>query len=89
MVTRWLFTLLVLAVLVQRTLEARVTTGGLSTMPWTFEGRLRTLELKTLRYPGHWDKIRAFSDLLEEAQKKGLVKLEPDSKSGGYVIRPA
>ena len=32
---------------------------------------------------------RAFSDLLEEAEKKGLVKLEPDEKSGGYLIRPA
>jgi uncharacterized protein (TIGR00288 family) len=32
---------------------------------------------------------RAFSDLLEEAEKKGLIKLEPDEKSGGYLIRPA
>jgi lysine 6-dehydrogenase len=34
-------------------LEAFVTSGGLSTMPWTFEGKLRVLENKTLRYPGH------------------------------------
>jgi len=33
--------------------------------------------------------FRAFSDLLEEAEKKGLIQLEPDEKSGGYVIRPA
>jgi uncharacterized protein (TIGR00288 family) len=33
--------------------------------------------------------FRAFSDLLEEAQDKGLIKLEPDEKSGGYLIRPA
>jgi len=33
--------------------------------------------------------FRAFSDLLEEAETKGLVKLEPDEKSGGYVVRPA
>src|SRR5215475_1610772 len=26
---------------------------------------------------------KAFSDLLEEAEKKGLIKLEPDEKSGG------
>jgi uncharacterized protein (TIGR00288 family) len=31
----------------------------------------------------------AFSDLLEDAAKKGLVRLEPDEKSGGYIIRPA
>jgi len=33
--------------------------------------------------------FRAFSDLLEEAEGRGLVKLEPDEKSGGYLIRPA
>jgi len=33
--------------------------------------------------------FRAFSDLLEDAEKKALVKLEPDEKSGGYLIRPA
>jgi uncharacterized protein (TIGR00288 family) len=33
--------------------------------------------------------FRAFSDLLEDAEKKGLIKLEPDEKSGGYLITPA
>jgi uncharacterized protein (TIGR00288 family) len=33
--------------------------------------------------------FRAFSDLLEEAEQRDLVKLEPDEKSGGYLIRPA
>ena len=33
--------------------------------------------------------FHGFSDLLEEAEKKGLIKLEADEKSGGYVIRPA
>jgi hypothetical protein len=33
--------------------------------------------------------FRAFSDLLEEAAEKGLIRLEPDEKSGGYIIRPA
>jgi uncharacterized protein (TIGR00288 family) len=33
--------------------------------------------------------FRAFSDLLEEAEKKGLIRLDPDEKSGGYVIKPA
>jgi len=33
--------------------------------------------------------FRGFSDLLEEAEKKGLIKLEADEKSGGYVVRPA
>ncbi len=33
--------------------------------------------------------FRAFSDLLEEAEKRKLVTLERDEKSGGYVIRRA
>jgi uncharacterized protein (TIGR00288 family) len=32
--------------------------------------------------------FRAFSDLLEDAEKKGLIKLDPDEKSGGYIVRP-
>jgi uncharacterized protein (TIGR00288 family) len=31
----------------------------------------------------------AFSDLLEEAASRGLVRLDPDEKSGGYIIRRA
>jgi len=61
------------------TLEARVTTGGLSTMPWTFAGTLRTLELKTLRYPGHWAKIEAFADL-------GLFSERPMVVRGTRVV---
>jgi uncharacterized protein (TIGR00288 family) len=30
--------------------------------------------------------FRAFNDLLLEAQKRGLLKLEPDEKSGGYHV---
>lgn len=45
------------------TLESFVTSGGLSTMPWTYRARLDTLENKTLRYPGHCEAFRAFRDL--------------------------
>ena len=31
--------------------------------------------------------FRSFSDLLEEAEDRGLVDLDLDEKSGGYVIR--
>ena len=60
-------------------LEARVTSGGLSTMPWTYEGTLRTLEIKTLRYPGHWDRVQAFADL-------GLLSEEPVLVKGRKVV---
>ena len=44
-------------------LEAAVTSGGLSTMPWTFENNLEILENKTLRYPGHWQDMIAYRNL--------------------------
>lgn len=44
-------------------LEAAVTSGGLSTAPWTFAGKLQRLENKTLRYPGHWQQFAAFQQL--------------------------
>ena len=44
-------------------LEAFTTGGGVSTMPWTFEGKLKTLQNKTVRYPGHFTQLRAFYDL--------------------------
>ncbi len=51
-------------------LEAFVTSGGLSTMPWTYEGKLRVLENKTLRYPGH-------GHLLHGLRALGLFGREP------------
>ena len=51
-------------------LEAFTTGGGVSTMPWTFEGKLKTLQNKTVRYPGHFDQLRAYYDL-------GLWSLDP------------
>ncbi len=52
------------------TLEAFVAGGGTSTMPWTFEGKLRTLQNLTLRYPGHYQQLKAYWDL-------GLWDLKP------------
>lgn len=44
-------------------LEAAVTAGGLSTLPWSLEGKVQTLTNKTLRYPGHWSQFKSFSQL--------------------------
>ena len=43
--------------------EAFVTSGGTSTCPWTFNGKLLTYEEKTVRYPGHCAAFKAFADL--------------------------
>lgn len=44
-------------------LEADVTSGGMSTSPWTMEGQLQEYTNKTLRYPGHFEWLRAFKEL--------------------------
>jgi len=33
--------------------------------------------------------FRSFNDLLLEAQRRGLLKLDPDAKSGGYSVKAA
>lgn len=38
-------------------LEAVYTSGGSSTLTDTYAGLIRTLDYKTLRYPGHWEKM--------------------------------
>ena len=60
-------------------LEAFVTSGGLSTSPWTFKGRIDCLENRTLRYPGHVCMLQAFCEL-------GLFGLEPVDVGGNRVV---
>ncbi len=43
--------------------EAFLTSGGTSTGPWTFKKKLKQYEYKTVRYPGHCQKIRLLRDL--------------------------
>lgn len=67
-------------------LEAFHTGGGISTMPWAYAGRVRTMEYKTLRYPGHLDVMRAMRNL-------GLFDLKPvrvegEGGGGGVKIVP-
>jgi uncharacterized protein (TIGR00288 family) len=74
--------------LVIETLQALIAERGEGEKIW---GSMVKQALKR-RKPGFNESYygyRAFSDLLEEAEKKGLIKLEPDEKSGGYLIRPA
>jgi lysine 6-dehydrogenase len=61
------------------TLEAFHTAGGLSTMPWTYKGRMRTMEYKTLRYPGHADIMRTIRQL-------GLLSQDPVDVNGTNVV---
>jgi lysine 6-dehydrogenase len=44
-------------------LEAFQTSGGTSTLPDTFLGKVRELDYKTIRYAGHCDKFKTMIDL--------------------------
>lgn len=44
------------------TMEAFVTSGGASTAPETFLGKVHNYEYKTIRYPGHCAYMRIFKD---------------------------
>ncbi len=60
-------------------MEAFVAGGGTSTMPWTFEGKLKTLWNKTLRWPGHFAEWRAYT-------LAGLLDEEPVEVKGQSVV---
>jgi lysine 6-dehydrogenase len=59
-------------------MEAFVAGGGTSTMPWTFEGKLKTLWNKTLRWPGHFAEWKAYLHA-------GLLEVEPIEVQGVEV----
>jgi len=52
------------------TLEAFLYHGGTSTLPFSFKGKVKELDAKCLRYPGHCEKIRFLNEL-------GLTSNEP------------
>lgn len=48
---------------IARPLEAFQTSGGTSTLPDTFSGKVKELDYKTIRYAGHCDKFKTMIDL--------------------------
>jgi lysine 6-dehydrogenase len=60
-------------------LEAFHTAGGLSTMAQRWEGKVETMEYKTLRYPGH-------AHIMEAIRELGLLDLEPVSVKGKEIV---
>jgi lysine 6-dehydrogenase len=61
------------------TLEAFHTGGGISTMPWAYRGKVRTMEYKTLRYPGHVAIMRPIREM-------GLLSLDPVRVRGTEIV---
>jgi lysine 6-dehydrogenase len=60
-------------------LEAFNTSGGSSTLPYTYRGRVKSLDYKTIRYPGHCTKVRLLFDL-------GLTSMKPVKLDGASVV---
>src|SRR5690606_1680455 len=61
-------------------LEAFQTSGGTSTLPDTFLGKVNDLDYKTIRFAGHCEKFKMMIDL-------GLCSSEPVS-AGETAIKP-
>jgi lysine 6-dehydrogenase len=60
-------------------LEGFHTAGGLSTMAFRYEGKIPTMEYKTLRYPGH-------ARIMEAVRELGLLELTPVDVKGMKVV---
>jgi lysine 6-dehydrogenase len=60
-------------------LEGFHTAGGLSTMAFRYEGKIPTMEYKTLRYPGH-------ARIMEAIRELGLLELTPVDVKGMKVV---
>jgi lysine 6-dehydrogenase len=61
------------------TLEGFTTSGGLTSAARSFAGQLRTLQNKTLRYPGNFEYLKTMERL-------GLLEVEPISVDGQSVV---
>ncbi len=60
-------------------LEAFHTAGGLSTIGFRYEGKIPTMEYKTLRYPGH-------AHIMEAIRELGLLDLGAINVKGTQVV---
>ncbi len=61
------------------TLEAFHTGGGISTLPFAYQGKIDVMEYKTLRYPGHVAIMRPIREL-------GLLDNTPVDVQGKWVV---
>jgi len=74
--------------LIVETVEALIEERGGSEPIW---GSMIKQAIKR-RQPGFNERFygfKSFNDMLSEAEKRGLVTLRPDEKSGGYMVRVA
>jgi lysine 6-dehydrogenase len=71
-------------------MEAFQTSGGTSTLPESFAGRVRELDYKTIRYPGHCEKFRIMIDLgltSSDAVEVDGARIAPRRLLGEMLVR--
>jgi lysine 6-dehydrogenase len=71
-------------------LEAFQTSGGTSTLPDTFPGKIKELDYKTIRYAGHCDKFKTMIDLglcSSEEIAADCIKVKPRKVLGELLQR--
>jgi lysine 6-dehydrogenase len=71
-------------------MEAFQTSGGTSTLPESFTGRVRELDYKTIRYPGHCEKFKTMIDLglaSSEAIEVDGLHVSPRRVMGEMLLR--
>jgi Saccharopine dehydrogenase and related proteins len=71
-------------------MEAFQTSGGTSTLPETFLGRVRELDYKTIRYPGHCAKFKTMIDLGLCSSEKMIIDgagVAPRKVLAGLLVR--
>jgi lysine 6-dehydrogenase len=62
-------------------MEAFTTSGGVSTLPKTYLGKIQHLDYKTIRYPGHCEQMALLKNL-------GFMDSEPVTLSSGVKVAP-
>src|SRR5438132_8646649 len=71
-------------------LEAFQTSGGTSTLPETFLGKVKQLDYKTIRYPGHCAKFKTMIDLglcSSEAVSVDGIRVAPRQLLADLLVR--
>jgi lysine 6-dehydrogenase len=54
-------------------LEAFITSGGCSTLPYTYQDKISSLNYKTVRYPGHCERFKPLLDIGLGSEKPILI----------------
>ncbi len=72
--------------LVVATVEALAKERGAEDKLWGSEVK-QTIKRRNPGFDESYYGFKSFSKLLEEAEKRGLLSLERDEKSGGYIVR--